>query len=871
MIYIRLLRALYRRRVYVIAGGIALLGTALFLFVPQPFGPWFVDAPIRLAAGGLLTAAVFVLIVFGLTDAADFVRRRRSIREEFQRLPIPVYEPLARTRMPGGLKEMLLATRAEDVSLVDRFIDSGERLLVIAGAPGIGKSTLAARCARRVDFWLTLAGKQIDVHYLIQQIAEWAGDEELRGRAIGLAEIGSEDFQRLAREVAKSKRRMVFTGFEQLLASPSRFHDPSVADLFQALLREPGGHTVVITSEITPEPSLLGAVTCTVITLSGLSPEDGAAIMGRTYDGDDDFLREVAESTGGNPLLLSIVPPLLVDSIEEELIREKPWNDTPHTPVSPAFLRRAAGEGLQLLQKFCFIPEPETKSFIAALADERIDGDEWVTELSRRNLLAWDAGLKKYSMHPAVAQAAFESVAGNRKLLSETRGHLLDVCFAKSEDFKPAGRWESVSDCRLFVRAVDLMMAEGQYERVADLLLRLHGYLHQWGNDRLIAGFYRRLTDHLLATATGGSEHWRTLAPVLQRYASLLLDENRIDEAGEWLAGVYFIAHREGEGLEDIRFTTSSRLAEIHARLGNADAAWRYGTEQLRLVAERDDPRLLAPAHGRMGHVCRARKDFSAAADHYSTAVELFRQMQNHRGETTALEYLAKLHEETGAWDEARVVLQRIVDIHEQFGEDSDLAAILDRQARACLAAGEPDEALVSWQRMLRRAKQTGNRYMEAEALSNLGKLAFRLERYADAVMRQQQRLQIAEELGDVSLQASAHGNMAHAYVRSKNRASAIEHYRSARSRFHKVGERYLASRCAHYLARLLAASGEWDNAVDMVLESINTGLDGGKDVSFDLRVLAMCRSRLGATATDGKCAEVLGPERWSEVRSHLV
>lgn len=861
------LKKIYKLHTYFISGGVSAYGILYLLFIQGSVGFWLLDIPLMLITGIIVPVGLFCLIALALTDIAEWYGQQRKAGPEYALTALPIYEPLARTRMPKSLKDLLKKNRSREVEQIKEFAAGNSRLLLITGEPGTGKSTLAATIARRADFWLNLCGKEIDPAYLVFQLASWLKDEQLITIATSNATIRDAEIDRIVALASKGKRRIFFNSVEQLLAENGSFEQKSVLKLFRKLLTAPGDHKIILISTLMPSLDELSAdnVSTSMLPATGLEAEFSISLLSELVSGNPDeaLLEKMAEATKGNPLILSLLSSFTNDAHVERLIENTTWkSESSNAPITSEFLKLASEEAYPLLQKASCIPEPVTESFLTALAGKELDGAKWTKELASRHLLDWDGGLKKYSLHPAVSTSAFHSLQEQKDEIERIHIELINICLAKAEDFKPSRLWAAVSDCRLYVRAADMMIDGKEFAAAANILLQLHEYLIKWKNYRLLERLYEKSFKLWLRHGKNSGEERNLFISILQKFAALEYETGRYDKAAELYEMLRLFAKRLDN--EALAFLATSRMTECYRQLGLLSRALATAKAQFDFSQSREKPIIQAAALGRLAHAYGDLGNLSMAEENYLRALSIVRDQENLKLEANTLGYLARLYLRGGDVASAISMLSSKSELADRIGDTDAKLSTLMEMAKTYNLAGQASQAAAVWESAVQLAKDHNNLQVAVEAMTHLSRVAFQNADYARALLHQQDRLAMAEQLKDDLLAGNALGHLGHAYARSKDLENAKKHYALAKKRFVNTNHVNGVSKCCHYLARLHAAENQWKEALEQVLERIDLSLHMETvDLEFDFRLLTLCKQRLGEETYAAFSKDQLGEQRY--------
>jgi tetratricopeptide (TPR) repeat protein len=253
--------------------------------LPGPLVPY---AGLAWPAVGLLAAVVIVLAIVQSRDGSD-PRRTGAMPQPAVKAPVPVTTP----------HDTVLVGRDDDIAAIDRAFAGGTHVVVIAAAPGTGKSVLAAHYAHRVavDFpdgvlYAELRGGS----------AEPADARPVLDAFLEHLRVPADERRRAVGDLAARFRTEV--AGRRMLVLLDNAHDAA-----QVLPLLPGGpecRTVVTARRALPR--IPGALT---VLLGPLTDEHAvqlfrAKVGAERVAADPDGVRRVVAACGGLPLALNI-------------------------------------------------------------------------------------------------------------------------------------------------------------------------------------------------------------------------------------------------------------------------------------------------------------------------------------------------------------------------------------------------------------------------------------------------------------------------------------------------------------------------------------------------------------------------------------
>lgn len=161
--------------------------------------------------------------------------------------------------------------------------------------------------------------------------------------------------------------------------------------------------------------------------------------------------------------------------------------------------------------------------------------------------------------------------------------------------------------------------------------------------------------------------------------------------------------------------------------------------------------------------------------EHLKTALDLYAQMGDLKGEAIVLNNLGGVAYWAGAWDDAIELYERSRLLYEQIGDVVGAALATTNVGEVLLDQGRHDEATPFLRRGLRTARATGEREGVAFSLSLLGRAAARAGNFDEATTHLEAARAEFEEVGDVAGASEVRAHIAGSLVLQGRGAEALE------------------------------------------------------------------------------------------------
>ena len=179
-------------------------------------------------------------------------------------------------------------------------------------------------------------------------------------------------------------------------------------------------------------------------------------------------------------------------------------------------------------------------------------------------------------------------------------------------------------------------------------------------------------------------------------------------------------ARRDGQPQEEGR--AINHLAEVHARLGELDAAVARNTEALALAREIGDRDLEGFVLADLGGVYFRLGGFEESTRCYNEALAIARERGDRRLEAETLEHIARNDNGLGRYEAALERARAALAIYDRMRDPYHQGEALRTIGIAQAGLGRLDEAARSFERALELMRRFEDRRGEAEVLDHLGR-----------------------------------------------------------------------------------------------------------------------------------------------------
>jgi tetratricopeptide (TPR) repeat protein len=232
-------------------------------------------------------------------------------------------------------------------------------------------------------------------------------------------------------------------------------------------------------------------------------------------------------------------------------------------------------------------------------------------------------------------------------------------------------------------------------------------------------------------------------------------------------------------------------LGILIQRMGEYDEARKLYQQSMKIFQELGDKSGVSSSLHQMGWLAQATGGYDEARQLYQQSMKIKQKLGDKSGVSKSLHMMGMLAHATGDYDEARRLYQQSLEIAQELGDKSGVSSLLHNLGALAQATGEHDEARQLYQQSLEIKQELGDMSGVSSSLHNLGALAQATGEYDEARQLYQQSLEIKQELGDMSGIALSRAQLALLEEQMGNAEEALQHIRQAEAAFLELGSPY--------------------------------------------------------------------------------
>ena len=721
--------------------------------------------------------------------------------------------PRAPAALPAGPGR--LVGRDGEVEELLGLLDPGQPgpAVVVAGLPGVGKTTLALHAAHEAVFvrgWFPGGVPFVDLRGYDpdgQLIAGQALGELLRQLGVRDADLppAGEQAGRYQSELA----HLAEAGKPVLLVADNA----ATAAQVEALIPARSEHRLLVTSR-----DILASIPARLIDLDVLPPSAAADLIAQVLTSarpgdrrardEADALQQVADLCGRLPLALQITAEIL--------------------KADPGLSAAAMAAELQ-----------DTSTRLAALSREDGSGRTRAVraafEASYRRLAAEQARLfRLLALNPGPDTATEAAAALAGAPAGQVRPLLAALAGASLVTEQPVGgnRWRMHDLIRLYAAELSRHAArDDQSEAALDRLLEHYRDTAAAADDHLRALPGQAVPERfdgradalawldaerptLVAAVTlaGASDRTRIVVSLASCLTVFLEWRSHFDDMITTGQAAVDSAHHAGDLHSE--GTALNRLGSALRKARRFDEAITAHQRAAALFTELGDRHGEAVALNRLGSALQEARRFDEAITAHQQALALFTELGDRHGEAGSLGNLGSALRKVRRFDEAITAHQQAAALFTELGDRDDEAGSLANFGVALQEARRFDEAITAHQQALALFTELGDRHGEAGSLGNLGSALRKARRFDEAITAHQQAAALFTELGDRDDEAGSLANFGVALQEARRFDEAITAHQQALALFTELGDRHGEALALGNLGSALQEARRFDEAI---------------------------------------------------------
>lgn len=721
-----------------------------------------------------------------------------------------------RSDPPRGRKGLLSQTMGA--------LQGGEKLVVLTGQGGIGKTVLAAEAARRLAwrypggvFWRSAAEME---HLGLEEMLN-AFDNVL-GPQLRTLPLDAKRDQVLGYLRNYDSASLLVVDNAESIRDPNlwRFLEgipqPSAALMTTRESLPCGGREIRV-----PEMEQEEAGSLLIAEARRRSPKWGVHLNQE----DLQNLNEITRFMQGHPLAIKLIAALMTSrslvSIRDELRRNPPEEVSERFNVSYVDLTES--------QKVLFC---RLAVFSGSVVDHAIK--MVCVEDDQEGLKNWESDLGELVCKSFIdrIEIAAQDASGNEVLLYRYRLHPLMRQYAAAKagnDVLTKFRTRS---------ALCFLMYAIEFRQNFDML--------EWEHENILAGM-----DVTVARLRHekGDERYRASHQLLQFLCAL---QDYLDARGYW-SEYRLRLHQAMDAakvLECNKFEMAclNQLGHVSHKLGFYDDAQDFFYQCLEIADRLDDKVVKSDSLRGLGMLAQEKSEYDNAQKLFKQSYEIAKDIGDKSNISASLYQMGSLAQDTNDYIEAGKLYQESLSISQEMGDKRGISSSLGSLSILAYLTGDHKDAKKLLQRSLEISKEIGDMGNISASLHQLGMLAIDEENWDEARSFLNQSLKIKQKLGDKKGVSTTIGELG-------NLAEKMGDYDHAFALFHacldiaqELQDKVGISKSLGGLANLAYLKDDLDEARRLYQNSLEISLEIGdkNDIAIGMAQLAILEERTG-------------------------
>jgi tetratricopeptide (TPR) repeat protein len=260
------------------------------------------------------------------------------------------------------------------------------------------------------------------------------------------------------------------------------------------------------------------------------------------------------------------------------------------------------------------------------------------------------------------------------------------------------------------------------------------------------------------------------------------------------------------------RLEALHHYGDVLCLLGQFDEALAQFSAMRDLAYMLDLKAKAGAAHNRIGRLFRDTGRLDEAAQHLSTALELFEAAHDERGVASSLDDIGKLHWMRGDYPKALEDMRQSLGTRKRLGDRRSIALSLNNLGLVLQDSGHFKEALEAFEQSLRIRREIGDLVGVVTTLNNLGTVAQDQRDEPRALTLFQEALHIAREIGDRHKLTMVLTNIGESLYRLGD-PRAVETLKEAEQLAEEIGDRMLLAEAVRGLGKAWLMRGDLSKA----------------------------------------------------------
>jgi tetratricopeptide (TPR) repeat protein len=276
------------------------------------------------------------------------------------------------------------------------------------------------------------------------------------------------------------------------------------------------------------------------------------------------------------------------------------------------------------------------------------------------------------------------------------------------------------------------------------------------------------------------------------------------------------------DGVVARRIEALHNYGDVLQLAGRIDDAMAAFGEMLTLAYRLDLRGKGGAAHNRIGRLYREIGSLDEAAQHFQTALALFRSAGDDRGVASTIDDIGKLHWLRGEYDVAQTHLREALQRRQGLGDRRSIALSLNNLGLVLQDSGDFKNAVSAFDQALVIRREIGDAIGVVYTLNNLGSVARDLQDFAHALKLFEEAREVARDIGDRNRMALILTNIGETHYSSGQPNKAIDVLRQAEELCDELGDKLGLAEALRGLGKAYMLQGDLVRARDCIGRAVD-------------------------------------------------
>ncbi len=649
--------------------------------------------------------------------------------------------------------------REKEISKIHNWLNSeNQKILVIYGIPGIGKTSLARKVvtsfqSKRNLFWYRFH-RWDTMRSILMPFSEFLARMQRKRLKSYLSSKHTIDFNTISQiledDLDNSDTILVFDDFQRIKEDIAEFFSL----LIELLSRIRSVHVIIVGRRILPfydRSDVIVKKLVTELQLDGLDQSSSRQLL-KLKNIDDELFDKIYELTKGHPLFLE-----LISSVHD--ITDK--KDIKRYIYEEIFSNLEEQEKI-LMNILSVFRYPVTSSTVFIEEDMDI---EVLDSLVERNLVQ-EIAYDLYDIHDLVREFFYIRLPPNIR----QRYHLEASKYYIEEASTLAS-----------IEAQYHLLKAGNFEKAAALAVA--------NGDEIINKGYLEEFMNVLDEFNSKNIPENFWADIVLLKAEILTITGNLDAALDNYNQALLISEKSAMPL--VKAKALRKIGHISRTRSDLNIAEKNFQDSLKISKQINDHQGIADIYRGLGEIYGIKGEFEKAIEFLIKGLDYAQQAEDLQVLAMAYVDLGTVYGNMGDHQKAIEYHEKCITVLEKTGDQYSMAKVMNNLGVVYLNKGETDKALKYFEDCIKLSRATGDIRQMGYGLTNASEIYIKEGKLDYAIEYLDESIKIFNKVGDKFKLAGAYCNYGVIYSKQKNWESAIDQFSKGISILEKLHHSY--------------------------------------------------------------------------------